>query len=209
MDLEYKPIVGEVDAGWEPAPGLIMVDFVGHVNQPGFFRCQLLRDLAGFFQSVMSRMGGMAEPIQNQDVESFQLLHARIGNVVNVRDVCKGPNAVTIDRQLSVHDRNRYELQVYDFKRALHGKELSPGNTGVDLGTEHVAKCQADLVQGKAIAVYRHRFTGPDGEGKDVVQSQNVVHVTVRQDHGIEFGNPVTQHLSPEIRGSIYDDRGL
>ena len=72
-----------------------------------------------------------------------------------------------------------------------------------------MAKGDLDLFQGGGAGIGPGGFPSPHVERIDIVQTQDVIHVAVGINHGVQMGDVVLQHLGSEIHGSIDDDIDL
>ena len=66
-----------------------------------------------------------------------------------------------------------------------------------------------DLGQSRVVDIERHGLLLLEDEGAQVVEAADMVLMLMGDEHGVQLGDVLTQHLLAEVRTSINDDRPL
>ncbi len=82
--LEGEAVVGEADVGGELGVGLVIVEVVGDVGQPGAFGFELVDDLKGLIDAEVGGVGFVAKGIDDEVVKAGELGQCFVGNVADI-----------------------------------------------------------------------------------------------------------------------------
>src|SRR5258708_4991394 len=180
---------------------------VSDVREPRAARFELLNQCKSLFHRLMHVMGDIPEGVQNQFIETFKQGHRSVWNLAEVGKIGGAPKAEAENFHIAVEQRHRDKWDAEKFNGALHGDQ-GDARHGAErrLVIEDVRKHSPYNAKCFFIAVDRQRRPLAYIEGADVVETENVVGVAVRQQNGVEAFESDAEGLLAEVWSGINHD---
>jgi len=181
-----------------------VVAHVGEEGPAGF-------DAEGGFDGVRERgvggVGFVAEGVEKEDVETFELCERRFRDVVVVGEVGGVAEAEAVDFLAAVHDGDGMDAEAEDEEGSFVDE------MDVELRDVGAAVFDFEGVGEDAVDDGEGFGGGVDGdgalavvEGADVVHAEDVVGVAVGVEDGVEAGDARGEHLGAEVGRGVDDD---
>ena len=149
-------------------------------------------------------MWNIPEGVQHEFIETFEQRHGRVRNSAEVGEIGGAPKAEAENFHIAVEQRHRDKRDAEKFNGALHGDQGDAWH-GAErrLVIEDVGKHAPDDAKCFFIAVDGQRRALANIERANVVEAENVVGMTVRQQNGVEAVESNTERLLAEVRSGI------
>ena len=160
----------------------------------------------GFIQTEMRRMRLDADAIKYQNVESLHGFDRCVGNEIEIRSVRKIIEPIRDHRKLAVDDFERRDLEVFaDAKWSVrvNGVRDQLRQSAAEVGGfEDVLEDALEIDPCDVVCEDRHRSESKI-QRADVVETEDVIDVAVRNQNSVEAFDLCPQRLLPEIARSI------
>src|ERR1019366_7318082 len=185
-----------------------MLQVVADVRDTCSLRFECGRDLQRLFYGGMRGMRLVAQRIQKENVEAAQFLQRFGRDLAVIGQVSSRSETETDNRSFAVDYRHRLEARAKQFNGALDGKQIDQRQSAkLILRFENIAEHTA-----QKIACSRRRIKGQltrlvtIGQRPQVVDSEDVVGVSVRIEDGIEVRDLFAQRLLAKVRRAVDHD---
>lgn len=192
-----------------------MLDFVAEVGEVGADGSTFGNRAERFLDRHMGGMRLATEGIDDQGVNSMDLLAGGLGDPLGIGNVGKRGSAWKFEKEAvgfypAMLDGKRGNAQWAEVDRADELNGLGFDVSSVDvLGRKSPAKHLPQGVQGFAAAVHRQgRFTTP-AKGSEFIKTGDVIDVAMGVEDGIDLANPLAQGLLAEIGTRINEQLGI
>src|SRR5688500_13664204 len=171
------------------------------MNEPGFASADPLRALNGF---VDREMGGVrrsgAKAVEGEHVHTFEQFHRGGGHAVGVGDVGEIADAISEDRPVSVRDRDGDDLHALMNEGLLDLVQLELGFSSPQLRVvPDVSERAPHSFRRHRVRERMHRLVLPEVEGADVIESQQMIRMRMREQQEVEAWDGMTQELHAKV----------
>jgi len=174
------------------------------VREQGALGIQLSRHSHGFLETEMRRMRLAAQGIQDEHVQPQQSFHAFVGNLVGVGAIGDIANSEAQHIEARpVFESNGKNLRPQHFKRLdTNCPEHELRNGAFMSGRsiwKGVVKRPANPLLDQRLAVQRHGMAQIELKQPQVVQSEEMVGVLVREEHAVDDANLLAKQLGSQV----------
>ncbi len=186
-----------------------MPKIVAHVREAGPSRRNLGAHFDGFRQREVCRMRGLTKRVHDEEVQPGEQWPRLVGNAAAVREVRETTYAESEYWPIAMKDRDGHDFLLSDAKRPDDAKELELRKTAAarSCGVEHVKKCSPKIVQRGLVGETGHRTLLQLVEPAHIIQSHDVIGVTVREDDRVDAADIERQRLRADVGSSIDEQR--
>ena len=198
-----------MDSGRQVGLGRRMAHLVAHVNKIRFPGPDFFRHLDGRLDGQMRGVKTPAQGIQNEDFRPSGRFHGRLRHfvaigVVGQQFASMPPEDIARAGHASMGQRHRDDVRVAQIEWSFddHGFGAHVGFEDM-LGVENVMKNRAQGRHGRGRGVDRHPPVLHFAKTAQIIESQHVIAVGMRVEHGIEAAQTQPQTLRAEVRGRI------
>src|SRR5436305_1045775 len=153
----------------------------------------------------MRGMRLVPQRIQKQNVESFELMHGRIGDLAVIGEISGRSEAIAVDLALAVDENHRFEAGTENLYRPINGPQFEKRQAAeFVIRIENVAEHFAQKSSGFRARVERQlvRLVAI-AQGAEIVDAENVIRMSVGVEHRIYLRDLLPNGLSVEIRSGI------
>src|SRR6185369_2966937 len=155
-------------------------------------------------------MGLNPKTVEHQNLQTTQSLDGRRRNLTEVRRVSKIVEAISNHRQAAVDHFQRRHFQIMPEAERRAGDHRMRNNQRQTAAKvrrfKDVFEDAANIDPGPLVRVETERAVAKVKRA-NVVETEDVIGVTVRNQHRIEMFQTSAERLLPKISGSIDDDR--
>ena len=207
IDDHLEAVVGQAHAGGQEALGTLVRQVVREVGEPGLTRLQPLDDLQALLDCAVGGMGLVAQCVEEQHVQVFQQSQGLLRHLAVVGQVGRVAKAEAVAGSASVEHRDGNDGEPGDLDgRAVEGvgADAGPGRLGF-AGVEDVGEDAPDNRQRLLRSVNGNGLALKKIERTQVVETQDVVGVTVCKKHGVHAREGGAERLLPEIGPGVDD----
>lgn len=199
-----QTIIGQFDSGWQPGIRFFVFEVMRHVGQVRPLWPHAINGRQGLGNSKMSRMGFVTKGIDDQDIKPFQ---QRPAFVRNEADICAKrhiSDSKSENGQLAVHqpDWPNWLLQHLELIQT-NSAQFKLRDCSIVLIRVRFRKCVriggSDLGFDIFFAVKRNGASEPVPEQTQVIQSKEMVCVTMRVNDGMNQIDSFSQQLHAQL----------
>ena len=184
--------------------GLRVRQIVSNVREPRASRLQRFDQRQSLIHGLMHGVRNIAQRIKNQLIEIVQQRKRRIGNGAEVGQVSSPAKAEAENLHVAVQQRNGKKLDAQQFERRGRFVERDARN-GAELGlaVEHISERAANDLKRFFVRINRQRDLLPQIVRTNIIESHNVISVSMGKQNCIEASNLRAQGLLAKIRSRI------
>lgn len=207
-EWDAESVVREGDVAGEGSVGCVIIEVAGQVGQVRLVGSDLSGDFDGLFDREVRGMGAMAEPVEDQDIESFEEREAGFGDFVAVGAVGDSSNTESEDLESwAVLEGDGEDLGAEDFDgtsiEAMHGQLWN--GSGMRLGEvgERVIEGLSEPGFHDIGAVNGDGMPEVELEEAEVVESEDVIGVLVGVNHRVHDTDAFAEELLAQVGGGV------
>ena len=208
IDDHLEAVVGQAHAGGQEALSALVRQVVRDVGEPGLTRLQPLDDLQALLDGAVGGMGLVAQCVEEQHVQVFQHGQRPLRYFAVVGQIGRLAEAKAVAGSAAVEQRDGHYAEPGDVnRRAAEGVSADARPRGLGFaGVENVGEDAADDRQSLLGTVDGDGLALKKIEGTQVVETQDVVGVTVCKKHRVHARETGAESLLPEIGPSVDDN---
>src|SRR6267378_550857 len=208
LHLKRQPVISQLHIRISQLPQPLirsrMPQIMRNMRKPGPLRPQLINYRQRLLHRHMHRMRHIPQRIQNQIVQSLQQRSALLRQPAEICQIRRPPKPVSQHFHLSMHQRHGNELDAHHLKRPLHHMQMNARNAAQRrLVVKHIRKRPPHNLKRLFTSIHRHCRPLLEVVRPQIVKSQNMIRMPVRQQNRIQPVDPGPQSLRPEIRRRI------
>lgn len=186
----------------------IEAHLVADMREIGFARSNSLHNLKSLRKTEMGEVLGLAERIDNKDVNTFELVELVGVDMVGVSDIAQTPYTIAQNGQSLVHgfdgnDRDAAKMQL------LIACELMKSGFGQAwelVVVEYIMIISLDGNAGLMVAEDIHLLVLYIVEGADIIDATNMIAVGMGDKNSIKMRDMLAEHLLAEVGTDINEN---
>ena len=212
LNSEGQSIISQADIFWQEQLGLNVSQIVAHMSEirsPG-------RDAFGSFDGLrhghMGCVGSVPQGIDDQSVNSPRRLLGVPGHLFAVGKISQQLASSTAENQTCCHCSPVGQIKWDDLgftkpKRAIDHNRLRP-NIGeiLKFAPERIFKDAPQIVERAFPCIDGHELVFHFAEPSQIIETENMVRVRMRIDHGVDACERFAQALRAKIRRRVHLD---
>ena len=147
----------------------------------------------------------MSKRPQYQRVHVLQMRPSLFGDGAAIGDIGQVPPPITVYRQAPVEDREDPQRKISGRESSLRRISFDGQNSAprLNVGIENVGVNHRKTVEDLARGVNRDRPSGVKLDGPEFVQSEEMVHMSVRVNHPLDRRRTRAKELDSEVDGRV------
>src|SRR5579871_5906631 len=119
LKLQLQTVVGEAHVRGQCGIRGFVSQIVADVGEKGSLRFHPFHDSQRILHRGVRRMGLVAQRIQEKNIQPFQLMKRRFGNLAVIGEVCRLPKSKAVNLCLSVNQPHRLEARAEQLHRTI------------------------------------------------------------------------------------------
>src|SRR5579875_1567701 len=208
LKCKTQSIISQLHMGRQHAIDRFMLQLMAHVRQVGALRLELANDIERLLQAEVSGVRLETQGIKHQDAQPFQARPALARDLADIRTISYISYPKSQHIEMGVDQRDGRHLLAEDVERlrtdALED-ELGDHASGERIGfwTEGVGRDGTNPTLDFGSAVERDWPAQQARQWPKVVESEQVVRVIVREQHGMDEADTLAEQLQTQLRRRI------
>jgi hypothetical protein len=197
-------------------------EVVRDVSKEGASRLKALNDLQRVSHGGVRGMWMMAERVEEEKIEAFELRERALGNGAEVCEIRAGTEAIAENLGFPVNDSYGNEGRAEEFDGCGDVVKLDLGESAeFVIGFEDVLEDRTQGASGALVGVERKLASSGDAgkaERTEIVEAENVVSMAVGVEDGVDAIDPLANGLFAEVgrcvdenaaHGRVLVERGI
>ena len=208
VHLEAQAVIGQLHVGktfsHETLVGLLVGQVVGDVCEPGAARSELGYQRERLSDSLVHGVRSVAQSAKYQIVRAKKKGLRFFGYPAEIGKVGEAAHAIAKNRHVAMLGRNRRPGYAEQFKRSfddVRGNQRDRAERG--LAVENIGKCPPQDCQRLLGSKNGHGHALAHVKRANVVESQNVIGMSMRKDDGVKLVKLDAQALKAKIRRGV------
>ena len=182
----------------------LMRQIVRNVREPRPFRPQSVDQRQRLLHRLVHRVRHVPQRIQNQIVQIFQQRHARFRQPAEVRHIRRAPKPESQHIHFPVQQWHRNKRNPQQRKRSVHLAQFHARQAAqCRLMVEHIRKHAPHHAKRFLRPIHRDRRLLPVVVRPQIIESQNMVRVAMRQQHPVQPVHSRAQRLRAKVRRRV------
>ncbi len=182
-------------------------DLVGQMGQEGSARGEQVDDLQGSGDVKVPGMGGIAERVDNQSMDSLEERERGVRDGAAVGEICQVVYPVAGGADGSMKERHRSDSAAEEVEGEVDDPRIQERRVaGAFQPLENIGKGPAELMDGLGCSVAGDKPFVDIVKAAEVIYAVDVVGMGMSEEDRVDGAYPFAEHLPAEIGGGVQED---